>query len=143
MVWDIGTYELIEGNYYKGYLRLYLNGKKLKGEWTLTRSDSDGKKNWLLVKSDEPAKLISSKRDDSSALTGRSMARKLQRQDARRVPERTLVPDSERSSPDHRSLEKGLQRGSAPQLTGQLDPARVHSARGNSPVAYGSLRAAA
>src|SRR5207253_1079994 len=69
--------------------------------------------------------------------------RKLQRQDARRVPERTLVPDSERSSPDHRSLEKGLQRGSAPQLTGQPDPARVHSARGNSPVAYGSLRAAA
>jgi bifunctional non-homologous end joining protein LigD len=25
MVWDIGTYELIEGNYYKGMLRLYLN----------------------------------------------------------------------------------------------------------------------
>src|SRR5438034_6652953 len=43
----------------------------------------------------------------------------------------------------HRSLEKGLQRGSAPQLTGQPDPTRVHSARGDSPVAYGSLRAAA
>src|SRR5207249_1404928 len=44
---------------------------------------------------------------------------------------------------DHRSLEERLQRGSAPQLTGQPDPTRVHSARGDSPVAYGSLRAAA
>jgi bifunctional non-homologous end joining protein LigD len=32
MVWDIGTYEVIEGNYYKGRLRIHLNGKKLKGE---------------------------------------------------------------------------------------------------------------
>ena len=31
MVWDLGTYELIEGNYYKGFLRFYLNGTKLKG----------------------------------------------------------------------------------------------------------------
>jgi len=38
MVWDIGTYELIEGNYYKGILRFYLNGSKLKGEWMLNRS---------------------------------------------------------------------------------------------------------
>jgi putative transposase len=51
--------------------------------------------------------------------------------------------NSERSSPDHRSLEEGLQRGSAAQLAGQPDPARVHSPRGNSAVAYGSLRAAA
>lgn len=36
-MWDIGTYELLEGNYYKGFLRLYLNDKKLKGEWTLRR----------------------------------------------------------------------------------------------------------
>jgi bifunctional non-homologous end joining protein LigD len=33
MVWDIGNYELMEGNYYKGFLRIFLEGKKLKGEW--------------------------------------------------------------------------------------------------------------
>jgi hypothetical protein len=26
MLWDIGTYDLVEGNYYKGFLRVYLNG---------------------------------------------------------------------------------------------------------------------
>ena len=37
MVWDIGTYELVEGNYYKGDLQLHLQGKKLKGDWHLTK----------------------------------------------------------------------------------------------------------
>jgi bifunctional non-homologous end joining protein LigD len=37
MVWDIGTYELIEGNYYKGLLHFHLAGTKLKGEWTMLR----------------------------------------------------------------------------------------------------------
>src|SRR5207302_1874864 len=32
MVWDIGTYELLEGNYWKGYLHLFFGGTKLKGE---------------------------------------------------------------------------------------------------------------
>src|SRR5205085_7169873 len=35
VAWDLGTYELIEGNYHNGFLRFYLNGSKLKGEWTL------------------------------------------------------------------------------------------------------------
>jgi hypothetical protein len=29
------AYELIEGNYYRGFLRFYLMGSKVKGEWTL------------------------------------------------------------------------------------------------------------
>jgi bifunctional non-homologous end joining protein LigD len=37
MVWDIGTYEIIEGNYYKGRLQIYLTGKKLNGEWLLEK----------------------------------------------------------------------------------------------------------
>src|SRR5213596_2594606 len=37
MVWDIGTYELIDGNYYAGDLKLWLSGQKLKGEWHLFR----------------------------------------------------------------------------------------------------------
>jgi hypothetical protein len=28
MVWDIGTYEVVEGNYYKGRIVVFINGKK-------------------------------------------------------------------------------------------------------------------
>jgi bifunctional non-homologous end joining protein LigD len=77
MVWDIGTYDLIEGNYYKGMLRVFLNGTKLKGEWTLQRFangryDRDRDK-WYLIKTDHNTRAVSKKRDDESALTKRSM----------------------------------------------------------------------
>src|SRR3569832_180346 len=57
MVWDIGTYELIEGNYYKGFLRFYLKGAKLKGEWTMKRivdgkNERDSRDKWQLIKTD-------------------------------------------------------------------------------------------
>jgi bifunctional non-homologous end joining protein LigD len=77
MVWDIGTYDLIEGNYYKGFLRVYLNGAKLKGEWTLQRFVPDGKDSrdkWYLIKTDHNTRAVSQKRDDESALTKRTMA---------------------------------------------------------------------
>src|SRR6266403_2189260 len=56
MVWDIGTYELIDGNYWKGKLVFHLNGKKLKGEWILVKGrDENGKDNtWYLIKGGEP-----------------------------------------------------------------------------------------
>jgi len=79
MVWDIGTYELIEGNYYKGFLRFYLNGTKLKGEWTLQRfadkrDERDDRDKWRLIKTGRNTRAVSSKRDDESALTKRTMA---------------------------------------------------------------------
>lgn len=78
MVWDIGTYDLIEGNYYKGMVRVYLNGTKLKGEWTLRRfangKDDRDRDKWYLIKSDHNTRTVSKKRDDESALTKRSMA---------------------------------------------------------------------
>jgi bifunctional non-homologous end joining protein LigD len=76
MVWDIGTYELIEGNYYKGYLKIYLEGKKLKGEYRLVKSrdTNDGRNNqWYLEKNDSKVRRLSAKKDDRSALSGRSM----------------------------------------------------------------------
>ena len=78
MVWDIGTYELIEGNYYKGMLRFYLNGAKLKGEWTIKRfanakDEHDTRDKWQLIKTDRNTRVISTKRDDESALTKRTM----------------------------------------------------------------------
>jgi bifunctional non-homologous end joining protein LigD len=74
MVWDIGTYEVMDGNFHQGKLHLMLHGKKLKGEWILVRSrkgDDEAKQPWFLIKggeSMEPPKNV-----DESVLTGRTM----------------------------------------------------------------------
>ena len=74
MVWDIGTYEVLNGNYYKGYVHLHLNGRKLKGEWSLVRgSNKDGRQQWYLMKVRTSMRAMSDKRDDTSALSKRSM----------------------------------------------------------------------
>jgi hypothetical protein len=57
-------------------LKLRLSGRKLKGEWHLFRIRSDeAKPVWLIAKSGTAAPPISARRDDTSALTRRSMAR--------------------------------------------------------------------
>jgi bifunctional non-homologous end joining protein LigD len=73
MVWDIGTYEIVDGNYWKGRLSIFLKGKK-QGEWSLQRIESgDEKTKWLLRKNHGNAKSVSAKRDDISALSGRTL----------------------------------------------------------------------
>jgi bifunctional non-homologous end joining protein LigD len=72
VAWDLGTYELIEGNYHKGFLRFYLNGSKLKGEWTLQRiidsKDRSGAPNkWHLTKLDKNLSPMSKKKINESA----------------------------------------------------------------------------
>ncbi len=78
MVWDTGTFEPVGENakkdYAAGKLQFRLHGEKLEGEWTLLRMrGSGGKEQWLLLKSGEDVRPITKKRDDESALTGRSM----------------------------------------------------------------------
>ena len=74
MVWDIGTYDIIGGNYWKGDLKLWLSGKKLKGEWHIFRIKSpDDKPVWLIQKAKEPAKVITEKQEQTSVITGRTM----------------------------------------------------------------------
>lgn len=74
MVWDIGSYDVIDGNYWQGFLRVFLRGKKLKGEWTLQRvEERDGKARWLIVKTGAAMKPISAARENRSVLTGRTM----------------------------------------------------------------------
>jgi bifunctional non-homologous end joining protein LigD len=74
LVWDIGTYEVIEGNYWKGRLSVFLNGKKLRGQWTLERTGNDnGKTKWILRNTEGNAKTISANRRDLSALSSRTM----------------------------------------------------------------------
>ena len=100
MVWDIGTYELLGGDHAKGDLKLYLHGKKLKGEWHIFRIKSDSSKPmWLLAKSKTPAKPISAKRDDMSVLTKRSMARIAAENDAQWQSNRAVPADSEPETP--------------------------------------------
>ena len=75
MVWDIGTYELIDGNYWQGKLHIFLSGKKLKGEWVLVKdAGRDGKDNvWYCIKAGASVAPPSIDEEDSSALSGRSM----------------------------------------------------------------------
>jgi bifunctional non-homologous end joining protein LigD len=79
MVWDRGTYYVYGEQPLKslreGKLHLLLDGKKAKGEWTLVRiRGRDGEKNqWLILKTGDDAKPISSKLDDESVKTGRTM----------------------------------------------------------------------
>jgi bifunctional non-homologous end joining protein LigD len=74
MVWDIGTYDIIEGNYYKGDLQISLRGQKLGGAWHLTRED--GRK-WVLMRlADEAARRPRRPPTDGvSAVSGRTMER--------------------------------------------------------------------
>jgi bifunctional non-homologous end joining protein LigD len=74
MVWDIGTYDLIEGNYYKGKLQVFLDGKKLKGEWLLSRDRERGDRYWSITKTDSGMKPASRHQEDESAVSGRTIA---------------------------------------------------------------------
>ena len=78
MLWDRGTYEAVTGDpsdgYRAGKLHIRMAGEKLKGEWTLVRMRGEGgKEPWLLIKSGEDVKRISSKRDNQSVLSGKTM----------------------------------------------------------------------
>jgi bifunctional non-homologous end joining protein LigD len=79
MVWDRGTYFVYGEQPVKslrdGKLHLLLDGKKAKGEWTLVRiRGRDGEKNqWLILKTGDDLKPVSSKLEDQSVKTGRTM----------------------------------------------------------------------
>jgi bifunctional non-homologous end joining protein LigD len=93
MVWDIGTYELMEGNYYKGNLQLFLEGKRLKGEWALTKDPAAKDKNWSLLKIGSPMKHPDAAGENTSALTGRTLEQIASDNDAQWQSNRTLIPD--------------------------------------------------
>jgi bifunctional non-homologous end joining protein LigD len=92
MVWDIGTYEVVEGNYWKGNLQISLSGKKLKGEWSLSRDRGKGENAWILEKIGPAARSAPARQDDASAMTGRTMAEIAAAGDATWHSNRTSVP---------------------------------------------------
>ena len=54
-------------------LHVYLTGKKLEGDWQLTKDAGQDNK-WSLIKIESAMKPVTARKDDSSTLTGRTMA---------------------------------------------------------------------
>ncbi len=113
MVWDIGTFEIVEGNYWKGNLHISLKGKKLKGEWMLTRDRGKRHNAWVLERMGDAMKPIPAKKEDQSALTGRSMNQIADAKDAvwqsnraRTVamPEKAVRPNT--AAPEDREIDR-------------------------------------
>lgn len=83
MVWDIGTYDVVGGNYWKGDLKLWLSGKKLSGEWHIFRiKTEDEKPAWLISKAGESTKSVTAKHEKTSILSGRTMEQIAEAKDA-------------------------------------------------------------
>jgi bifunctional non-homologous end joining protein LigD len=86
MIWDQGTYEPLADDPRKdlkeGKLHVALHGTKLDGEWTLVRMKRGNDNEWLLIKSGEDMRPISKKKDNESAVSGRTMARIAKDKDA-------------------------------------------------------------
>jgi bifunctional non-homologous end joining protein LigD len=97
MVWDIGTYEVMDGNFHQGKLHMMLHGKKLKGEWVLVRSkksDDDEKVPWFLIKGGES--MDRPKNVDKSVLTRRTMEQIAAAKDEKWESHRKAEPRSKR-----------------------------------------------
>jgi bifunctional non-homologous end joining protein LigD len=95
IVWDQGTYKIAEDeqqlktgkrmtvadqekllikNFYSGKLRIVLNGKKLKGTFTLMKAPQRGETSWLLIKEkDKYAKKSEISKEDKSVVSGKTI----------------------------------------------------------------------
>lgn len=88
MVWDQGTwtpqpgYENVDAGLREGSLKFSMNGKKMKGNWTLVRmggrAANESKPNWLLIKEHDEFERPESgpaitEEKPNSAVTGRTM----------------------------------------------------------------------
>jgi bifunctional non-homologous end joining protein LigD len=74
MVWDIGTYDLVEGQYGNGQLTVALDGRKLKGKWTLKRfREERGKAVWLVFRRGANMEAPAPRVLDRSAVTRRTL----------------------------------------------------------------------
>ncbi|MBA3961422.1 MAG: hypothetical protein H0X40_05920 [Chthoniobacterales bacterium] len=110
MVWDYGVYQDITGNdaaaFHSGKMHIVLQGQKLKGEWILVKDKREPESNkWLLIKAGESMKLFSPKQDDSSAISGRSMAAISKANDAQWQSNR---PADKAKRVSHLSLKPGI-----------------------------------
>jgi hypothetical protein len=71
-VWDLETYEIVEGSLSRGEFVIYLSGRKLDGEWTLRRVEAN---RWCVV--NRSARFKCSIPADAPALAGIAVASRL------------------------------------------------------------------
>ena len=66
MIWDHGTYDPVRGSHPSGTLVVFLNGTKVRGEWTLRKKGDV----WTIAGSAGP---VAGAKTDRSAFSGRSL----------------------------------------------------------------------
>ncbi len=133
MVWDIGTYELLGGSWEKGDLKVWLTGKKLNGEWHLFRIKSEEDKPvWLVIKSKPPMKALSAKQEDSSVLTGRSMAKIASDNDAQWQSGRATTKSTEPVATMRKRARRAPAKESPAPKPSRARPAQKKTARASS-----------
>src|SRR5437762_5476918 len=140
MVWDRGTYYVYGEQPVKslreGKLHLLLDGKKAKGEWTLVRiRGRDGEKNqWLILKTGDDVKPISSKLEDESVKTGRTMKQIADARDAEWQSNR--VEDQSATSQFKARISEAIKKKPKDEPVGRVHSRAVASAKaGRRPIA--------
>jgi bifunctional non-homologous end joining protein LigD len=122
MIWDIGRWR-INGRNDADQLDFVLEGRKLKGAWSLVRTSRRGsgrkrQHHWLLIKrSDRSGKRLQP--DDLSVTSGRTM-QEIAAAGGSATPSPALVPDPERLAGARKA---GLPDAFAPQLATLADAA--------------------
>ncbi len=91
MVWDTGTYRVVDGNYHSGKFRFALDGAKLRGEWMIVRGRD--KKRWFLSKAAGELKPLSARKENASAISGRTMEQIAAANDTQWHSNRTEIAD--------------------------------------------------
>jgi bifunctional non-homologous end joining protein LigD len=133
MVWDSGKYFVYGEQPLKslrdGKLHLVLEGKKAKGEWTLVRiRGRDREKNqWLILKTSDDAKPISSKLENQSVKTGRTMEQIAEARDAEWQSNR--VEDQSPTSQFKARIREAIKKKRKGEAVGQTQPAAVASTK--------------
>jgi bifunctional non-homologous end joining protein LigD len=81
IIWDAGTYtnldpdRSIAASIATGHVKVWLDGEKLQGGWTLQRTGTAADHQWLLIKRrDDPPRAPRKPADERSVRTGRTLA---------------------------------------------------------------------
>jgi len=92
--WDAGTYDVIEGNYSKGFFRFFLNGARLSGEWTLSRTGKASQNKWQLEYSEAQSEAgpVRSRKEESKSRVSRRLPNKSSSNVRRDYPDLRSLP---------------------------------------------------
>jgi bifunctional non-homologous end joining protein LigD len=136
MVWDIGTYEVKDAEPLKaleaGKIHFILKGKKLKGEWAIIKirnPNEKGKQPWLIFKAGDDLPELTAKKENESAITGRSMEKIAEAQDAEWQSNRAAAgtkPDSFKAKIRRAVAKAKEEKSEQPQThKGKLPPGKI------------------